>query len=366
MQRLGGILSLAVALAAIITCVAGAAPWFQIKPVELPYRNVGVEVFSEQFNLDIDSPIAGDELFIEFTPHVPDGWFSQFCQVSTGVCYFGSHAITLPSSGDERIQVDFFTNQGFEEMGWVDLRIYRVSDPGTFQEITYALGHGVILPTSRFAFTSNNVFAQANPNDTVELRGLIRSFDNFDDQLLVTVTSSMPPTWFAQFCQTSTGICYFGNATIDFPALAIDTLRVDFFCFDPNPAIGNFRLRVQSAANPAMWTAIPFRVRTGDIPADAEDGAASIRFDAAVAPNPVRDAAEFRVHLTHPSPIRLSILDITGRTLLNRVSPTMQAGLQRIAWDGKDGLGRTLPGGTYFYRVTGAGEGTSGKLTIDR
>jgi hypothetical protein len=366
MRHIGGTSLLAIIFAGIVSCVAGAAPWFQIQPVEIPYRNVGVESMNEQFNLDIRSPVASDELFVEFTSHVPDGWFAQFCQVSSGICYFASHSITLPANGNERLQIDFFTTQGFEEVGWVDVRIHRVSDPGTFQEITYTIGHGVVLPTSRFTFTSNQVFAQANPNDTVELRGLIRSLNAFDDQLLVHVESDMPPTWFAQFCQTSTGICYFGDATISFPAMAIDTLRVDFFCFDPNPGIGNFRLRVQSAANPSVWSAIPFRVRTGEIPADAQDPGAVPGFAATVTPNPVRHAAEFRIDLTRPSAIRLDIVDIAGRSVLERVTPAMQAGRHRVAWDGADGLGRSLPSGVYFYRVSGDGEGSRGKLIIDR
>jgi hypothetical protein len=366
MRRLGSILLLAAGLSVLASGIASAAGWFQIRPAEVPYRNVGIEVFNEQFNLDIDSPVASDQLMVEFTTHVPDGWFAQFCQVSTGICYFGSHAITLPVSGDDRIQVDFFMNQGLEEIGWVDLRIYRVSDPGTFQEITYAIGHGVVMPTSRFSFTSNNVFGVGNPNETIELRGLLKSFDNFNDQLIVTVSSSLPAGWMAQFCQTSTGICYFGNATITFPAMTIDTLRVDFFCFNPDPGIGNFRLRVQSAANPAMWTALPFRARTGNIPADADDRDAMTPFAASVAPNPVRQKAEIRLGLVQPTGVQLRIHDIAGRMVLDRDLPSLGAGLHRIAWDATDAQGRPLPSGTYFYTVTGAGRQADGKFVIQR
>jgi hypothetical protein len=365
MRRLGSILLLAATLCSVSMSIAAAGSYFVIRPVEVPYRNVGIEVFNEQFNLDVDSPVAGDQLYVEFTTHMPDGWFAQFCQVSTGICYFASHAVTLPSSGKDRIQVDFFMNQGMEETGYVDLKIYRVADPTTFQEITYAIGHGIAMPTSRFTFTSANVFQQTDPNSTVQFSSTIRSFDNFNDHLIVTVTSDMPPGWFAQFCQVSTGVCYFGNAVIPFPALATDELQVDFFCFNPDPAIGNFRLRLQSEANPAMWTSISFRVRAGDIPADVSD-ATSLGFSAAIAPNPVHNDAELRVDLTRPTGVQFRIVDITGRTVYARELSSLPAGSHRIAWDGKDGLGRPLSSGTYFYRVTGGSDQVEGKFTIDR
>jgi hypothetical protein len=347
--------------------LASAGPYFQIRAVDIPYRNVGVEAFYEQFNLDIDSPVANDELFVELTPHLPEGWLSQFCVSSNGSCFLYSHAITIPADGHERLQIDFVLPLSHEPgMGWIDVRIYRLNDPTTFHEISFALGYGVTVPVSRFTYSSNNVFAQANPNETVELRGVIRSLDNFDDELLVTVEGHMPSTWFAQFCQTSTGVCYIGNATIPFPALAIDTLRVDFFCFDPNPAIGNFRIRVQSAANPAVWVAIPFRVRTGEIAADAQDGQMPDRLSASIAPNPVQQAAEIRLDLARPADARLSIVDIGGRTVYRLGLPGLDAGTHRIPWDATDDIGRPLPNGTYFYRVTGAGDQTSGKLTIRR
>lgn len=365
MRRLGSILLLTASLCAISMGIAAAGSYFLIRPVEVPYRNVGVEVFNEQFNLDVDSPLAGDQLYVEMNLHVPDGWFAQFCQVSTGVCYFASHAITLPASGEDRIQVDFFMNQGMEETGYVDLRIYRVSDPTTFQEITYAIGHGVAMPTSRFTFSSPSVFQQTDPNTSVQFTSTIRSFDNFADHLIVTVTSDMPTGWFAQFCQVSTGVCYFGNAVIPFPALATDELQVDFFCFDPNAAIGNFRLKLQSEANPAMWTAIPFRVRAGEIPADVID-AASGRFSAAIAPNPVHNDAELRIDLTRPTGVEFRVVDIAGRTVYSRALSTLAAGNHRIAWDGSDSQGRPLSSGTYFYRVTGGSDQIEGKFTIDR
>lgn len=367
MRQIERVLLLAACLCGLGSGLTSAGTLFQIRPIDLPYRNVGVDAFYEQFNLDIDSPIGGEELFVEMSPHLPDGWLSQFCVTSNGSCFLVSHGITLPLDGHERIQVDFILPLSHEPgFGWIDVRIYRVDDPTTWRDISFALGYGVTLPTSRFSFNADTVFQQADPNATVQFSSSIRSWNNFDDQLIVKVDGDMPPGWFAQFCQVSTGTCYFSDAVIPFPAYTNDELQVDFFCFDPDPAIGNVRLRVQSAANPAMWTAIPFRVRTGQIPADVADANRASGFSASIAPNPVRGSAEVRLDMTEPTSIQLRVLDIAGRIVLDQALPGLGAGTHRIPWDGRDGQGRPLPSGTYFYRIAGGGDQASGKLTIER
>jgi hypothetical protein len=368
MRRVWGFLLLFACMGGIGLGVARAGTYFVIRPMDVPYRNVGLEAFYEQFNLDIDDPVPGDDLFVEMTPHLPDGWLSQFCVTSSGSCFLYSHQISIPSNGHERLQIDFVLPFSHEPgTGYIDVRIYRVDDPTTWQEASFALGYGETLPVSRFTFTTGNAFQQTDPNTTVQFTSTIRSFDSYANHLIATVQSDMPPGWFAQFCQVSTGVCYFGNAVIPFPALATDQIQVDFFCFNPDPAIGNFRLKLQSEANPSMWTALSFRVRAGSIPADAGEASAPSGIAATIAPNPVRDNAEIRLDLSRTTTgARIRIVDIAGRAVLDRVLPALAAGSHRVDWDGRDDLGRPLPSGTYFYRVLDGSDQAGGKLTIDR
>jgi hypothetical protein len=367
MRRFDRVLLFAACYGGLWIGAAAATPLFQIRSADIPYRNVGTDAFYEQFNLEIDDPIAGEELFVELTPHLPGDWLSQFCVTSNGSCFLYSHAITIPQNGHERIQIDFILPLSHEPgMGWIDVRIYRVNDPTTWQEVYFAVGYGVTLPVSRFSFSSGNVFQQADPNTTVQFTSTIRSWDNFNDQLIATVTSDMPSGWFAQFCQVSTGVCYFSNAVIPFPAYAVDELQVDFFCFNPDPAIGNFRLRLQSAANPAMSAVLSFRVRTGQITADVGDDVAATPFTAAITPNPVRDNSEICLDLGRPMDVQFHLTDISGRTIVDRSLPSMTAGTHRVPWDGTDDQGRPLPSGTYFYRLTDGREQAAGKITIGR
>lgn len=368
MRRLRGFLILLACLGGMGFGVAKAGTHFVIRPMDVPYRNVGLEAFYEQFNLDIDDPVPGDHLFVEMTPHLPDGWMAQFCVTSNGSCFLYSHEITVPSNGHERLQIDFVLPLSHEPgTGHIDVRIYRVDDPTTWQEASFALGYGETVPASRFTFATGNAFLQTEPNTNVQFTSTIRSFDNYADHLIATVESDMPPGWFAQFCQVSTGVCYFGNAVIPFPALTTDEIQVDFFCYSPDPAIGNFRLKLQSEANPSSWTALAFRVRAGSIPADAGEGATPRGLAATIAPNPVHDDAELRLDLSRTvTDASLRIVDISGRAVLDRRLPTLDAGSHRIDWDGRDDFGRLLPSGTYFYQVLDGSNQVGGKVTIDR
>ncbi len=330
------------------------------------YASVTSDVTTYQFYVDIRSQwVPDDELFVEITPHYPDTWFAQFCQESNGVCYFESAAITLPGTSWDRILVDFFVPGGDQNKGWVDIRVYRIADPLVFKEVTFALGHGVTLPAANFVFRATEVFQQADPNDTVEFPARLQSLVGFPDSVMVTIEKDLPQGWFSQFCQVSTGICYFQNATIAMPAYSIDELRVDFFCNSPDPAIGNVRLKVQSVENPAIWRALPFRVRTGSIPADVTETEAS-PLHAAIAPNPIRSSADLRVSLSRPSAIDLRIVDLGGREVSSITTPLLGAGTHELRWDGEDAAGRTLPNGVYFYRLTGNENEVRGKLILDR
>lgn len=334
------------------------------------YASVSSDVTTYQFHVNIRSPwLPDDELFVEISSPedqtYPPTWFAQFCQESNGVCYFESAPITLPGTDWDRLLVDFFVPPGDVNKGWVNLRVYRINDPGTFQEVTFALGHGVTLPAANFVLRASQVFQQANPNDTVEFTANLQSFEAFDDSVMVSMRKDLPQGWFSQFCQVSTGICYFGDATIEMPAFSLDQLRVDFFCFSPDPAIGNVRLKVQSVENPAVWRAIPFRVRTGSIPSDAAESQAA-PLHLSIGPNPIRTTADLRIDLARPSSVELRVVDLGGREVSGLTTPLLGSGSHELSWDGLDAEGRLLPNGIYFYRLAAGGEEVRGKMILNR
>lgn len=309
---------------------------------------------------------AGDDLYVVFEPHLPAGWFAQFCQISTGQCFPGDHAILLRSNEPDTLRIDFRPVAGIVGQGHVDVRIYRVADPGSWKEVTFALGHGMTLPVPSYSYKCDEAFQETVPWSEVNFFGQIRSYNAFDDSLIVEIQRETPVGWVTQYCQTLTGQCYPDRQTIPFSAFVIDTLRVDFLCYSAATAIGNVRIKTQSDANPAIWYALPFRVRTGDIPAAIADDGANRGPAARVVPNPVQDAAEISFVLATASPVRLTVVDLSGRQVHEQTTPTLGAGVQSIRWDGRDDSGALVPSGTYFYRIGSSTQSAGGKLTINR
>jgi hypothetical protein len=97
------------------------------------------------------------------------------------------------------------------------------------------------------------------------------------------------------------------------------------------------------------------------LPVNAGNGS----FLVSVAPNPLNPAGTLRFVTTRPGAVRVSVYDVTGR--LARVlldSPEVAAGDHAVAIDGRDGQGRKLASGIYFYRVEGVSGAETGRFVI--
>ena len=86
----------------------------------------------------------------------------------------------------------------------------------------------------------------------------------------------------------------------------------------------------------------------------------------AVSPNPGHGAVTLRFTMREAGRARAQVLDAQGR-LVRRLSDAWRpAGLQAIAWDGRDEAGSPVRAGTYFTRVVADGEVRSATVTIVR
>ena len=74
-----------------------------------------------------------------------------------------------------------------------------------------------------------------------------------------------------------------------------------------------------------------------------------------IAPNPFRPRTELRFHVPMAGRVRLSVLDVTGRRIVDLADRDYPAGAQRVVWDGRDGRGRAVPAGLYFVRLEATG-----------
>lgn len=84
-----------------------------------------------------------------------------------------------------------------------------------------------------------------------------------------------------------------------------------------------------------------------------------------VYPNPMNPEATITLSTESAGFLRMHVFDLNGRlvrTVLDE--PNLPAGLHDVRFDGRDGSGRPLPSGLYYYRVETPSERTSGSLTI--
>ncbi len=71
-------------------------------------------------------------------------------------------------------------------------------------------------------------------------------------------------------------------------------------------------------------------------------------------PNPFNPSTRVRFELAGRTNVRVTIYDVTGRSILTLVDEFLEAGPHSRVWRGRDGAGRQVPSGQYFVRlVTG-------------
>ena len=84
-------------------------------------------------------------------------------------------------------------------------------------------------------------------------------------------------------------------------------------------------------------------------------------------PNPFNPSTEFRFTLDRDARVNLSVFDMRGRLVRVVADERLTAGDHSGAyrWDGRDGSGREVNSGTYFYRLTtDSGYSESRKMTL--
>jgi flagellar hook assembly protein FlgD len=83
-------------------------------------------------------------------------------------------------------------------------------------------------------------------------------------------------------------------------------------------------------------------------------------------PNPLRGGTQLAYSLPRAGAVTLRIYDVNGRARRTLEDGARSAGAHRIAWDGRDDAGRTLPSGSYFARLDFAGAHATRTLVLIR
>ena len=83
-------------------------------------------------------------------------------------------------------------------------------------------------------------------------------------------------------------------------------------------------------------------------------------------PNPFSDETSMELDLSVDASVEVEVHDVAGRLVRRVRSLHASAGLHRMSFDGRDGAGRPLASGVYFYSVHAGGETRTRKLIISR
>jgi hypothetical protein len=80
-------------------------------------------------------------------------------------------------------------------------------------------------------------------------------------------------------------------------------------------------------------------------------------------PNPFRAGTDLRFVLQRPGPYEIEVYNIAGQRVMG-FRGNGQAGANTVRWDGRDGLGRRLGPGVYYYRMLSDERSARGKAVL--
>ncbi|MGQ0720282.1 MAG: FlgD immunoglobulin-like domain containing protein [Candidatus Eiseniibacteriota bacterium] len=134
------------------------------------------------------------------------------------------------------------------------------------------------------------------------------------------------------------------------------------------PGLVQLRFRASDLANPSLVEAAvdDVRILSGGPSVDAVVGPLSAMALALEQnrPNPFRPGTLIEYAVPERSRIRLSVHDVSGRTVRVLAEGEVAAGRRSVAWDGRDGTGTPVASGVYFYRLASPHGNLTRKLTV--
>jgi hypothetical protein len=83
-------------------------------------------------------------------------------------------------------------------------------------------------------------------------------------------------------------------------------------------------------------------------------------------PNPMRDNATIRYQLPVETQVSLKVYNVIGQVVRELASGKQKAGYYKAVWDSRDGSGRSVSSGVYFYRLNAGGFTKTNKLIVVR
>lgn len=325
------------------------------------YDEIPLGSFVKEFPTLINSTTVPTVVHLDINPVLPAGWAWQVCQTSTGICYFNENVdLTIQRTQDpDTLRFDFFPNPGVAGTGYLQVAVQEGNDPLDVSYCTMTVFNGLDDPEVQWDIDcSQNTFFTTTAT-LKEFHCPIVLENPLEDSITIRPTATMPAGWGWQFCQTSTGICYFNTATIPLTIGVADTLRVDFFM--TGNGRGSIDLELFSTTNPSVWRRCYYRVFRGNFPTDVPDVMQGSSTSASYAqPNPFTETTALHFKLQSDGRGDIAVYSADGRAVRTLRDLAVSAGSFEVEWDGRSDSGEALPAGVYFYRLMTASEEAKG------
>ena len=81
-------------------------------------------------------------------------------------------------------------------------------------------------------------------------------------------------------------------------------------------------------------------------------------------PNPFNPKTTIRFTLADPGRTTVAIFDVAGRLVKTLLNEDLPAQAHEVSWLGRDGKGRQVSAGVYFYQVTSGGHRATGSMAL--
>jgi hypothetical protein len=166
-----------------------------------------------------------------------------------------------------------------------------------------------------------------------------------------------------------------GEGNIDEDPLFVGSGEHSYALSSASPCVNAGRPDTTGLGLPPLDLAGLLRVAAGRVDMGAYEGtleatgvplASDALFLAPNRPNPFSRETTISFRLRETRPVRVSVIDVTGRRVAVLADDVYEAGAHAVEWDGRDAHGRAVASGVYFARLEAGDRSESRRIVLLR
>ncbi len=207
--------------------------------------------------------------------------------------------------------------------------------------------------------TTKTIYPDTSVSTSIHFPVHIKNTGTVSDRFVVDFPSqSLPPDWFATFCDTNLCFTLPDTVTLNPGDTMPNGIHVAINVFGET-GTGWVVCSVTSLGNPNLHPELRFWLHA--YPNGVEEGGKGLMGPGTsgirIHPNPMREGCEVLWSEAKGREALLRVYDVQGRRVVTLSSTTGS-----FRWDGRGPEGRAAPAGMYFFIASSGGRQVSGKL----